>query len=328
MHLPHLAALLLASLASLIASHTVFAQDDASRYPLRPVRWVVPYPPGASNDVVARVLSIKVSERWGQQMLIDNRGGAGGMLGGDMVAKAAPDGYTLLMANPGSNSINFALRMKSPYRAEDFAEVILLGWSPITVVVGPAFKGSTLRELVVQAKASPGKFTGGSSGTGGSSHLALELFKMVTGTDILHVPYKGAAPAMADLVAGQISMVFVTSLSAEALIKAGKLRMIGVSGNKRLANLPEVPTTQEQGVQNFDAPIWFGVSAPARTPRTIINKINAELNAVIALPDVKERFAALGLDPQGGPPERFAAVVKEDIERLEKVVRAANVTAE
>jgi tripartite-type tricarboxylate transporter receptor subunit TctC len=320
-----LAALLLAGLGWL---QPAGAQDDAARFPSKPVRWVVPYPPGASNDVVARVLSAKVSGRWGHQMLIDNRGGAGGMLGGDMVAKAAPDGYTLLMANPGSNSINFALRMKSPYRAEDFAEVILLGWSPITVVVGPSFKGASVRELVAQARANPGKFTGGSSGNGGSSHLALELFKMVTGTDILHVPYKGAAPAMADLVADQISMVFVTSLSAEALIKAGKLRMIGVSGNKRLANMPEVPTTQEQGVQNFDVPIWFGVSAPARTPRPIINKINAELNAVIALPDVRERFAMLGLDPQGGPPERFAAVVKEDIERLEKVVKAANVSAE
>ena len=315
-------------LAGLLPAIASAADAGNPAYPTRVVRWVVPYPPGASNDVVARLLSQKLTERWGQQVVIDNRGGAGGLLGADIVAKATPDGYTLLMANPGSNAINFALRAKTPYRPEDFAPVILLGWSPITLVVGPAFSGGSVKEVVAQAKARPGQLSAGSSGTGGSSHLALELFRMVTATDIMHVPYKGAAPAMTDLMAGQLTMIFTTSLSAQSLIQSGKLRMVAVSGNKRLPNFPDVPTTVEQGIRGFDAPIWFGVSAPAKTPVPVVTRINADLQAIIAMPEVKERFLALGLDPQGGPPENFARVLKEDLERLEKVVRAANIKAD
>ena len=299
------------------------AQDDAARFPSKPVRWVVPYPPGASNDVVARVLSAKVSERWGQQMLIDNRGGAGGMLGGDMVAKAAPDGYTLLMANPGSNSINFALRMKSPYRAEDFVEVILLGWSPITVVVGPSFKGASVRELVAQARANPGKFTGGSSGNGGSSHLALELFNLQAGTKIVHIAYKGGGPAIVDLLSGNINLIFATAASAVPHMQTNRIRALAVTTIKRSALVPNLPTISESGVKGFDANNWYGVLVPAKTPRPIINRLNKEVVAVLNLPDIKDILFKSGLDAAPSTPEEFGAYIKSEKDKWEKVIKAA-----
>ena len=310
----------------LLAAGATLQLSIAADYPARSVRLVVPYPPGASNDVVARLLAQKLSEMWGQQVVTDNRAGAGGLVGADIVAKAAPDGYTLLMTNPGSNAINFALRAKTPYKADDFAPVTLLGWSPIMLLTSATFPASSMKELIAQAKAKPGQLSGGSSGTGGSSHLALELFKMLTATNILHVPYKGAAPAITDMIGGQVTMIFTTPVTAQPLIRAGKIKSLAVAGNKRLDIFPDVMTTAEQGLEGYDVNIWFGVSAPAGTPRSLVLRLNRDLNATLAAADVKERFAALGLERKGSTPEEFEKVIREDIERWSKVVKAANIS--
>lgn len=293
-------------------------------YPVRSVRLVVPYPPGASNDVVARLLAQKLTELWAQQVVTDNRAGAGGLVGADIVAKASPDGYTLLLTNPGSNAINFALRTKTPYKPDDFAPVTLLGWSPIMLLTSATFPATSMKELIAMAKAKPGQLSGGSSGAGGSSHLSLEYFKMLTGTDILHVPYKGAAPAITDMIGGQVTMTFTTPVTAQALIRAGKIKGLAVAGTKRLQIFPEVPTTAEQGLQGYDVNIWFGISAPARTPQPLIRRLNRDLGGIMAAQDVKERFAMLGLEPRTSTPEDFDRIIRDDIERWSKVVKAAN----
>ena len=310
----------------LLAAAATSQSSIAADYPLRSVRLVVPYPPGASNDIVARLLAQKLGENWGQQVVTDNRGGAGGLIGAEIVAKAPPDGYTLLMTNPGSNAINFALRTITPYKAADFASVTLLGWSPIMLLTSATFPASSMKELIAQAKAKPGQLSGGSSGTGGSSHLALELFKMLTGTNILHVPYKGAAPAITDMIGGQVTMIFTTPVTAQSLIRAGKIKSLAVAGNNRLEIFPDVPTTKEQGLEGYDVNIWFGVSAPAGTPRSLVLRLNRDLQATLAAADVKERFAALGLERKGSTPEEFDRVIREDIERWSKVVKAANIS--
>ncbi len=315
----------------LCAAGTAAAQSSkpaAGEFPQRVVRWVVPFAPGASNDIVARLLAQKLGDRWGQQVVIDNRGGAGGMVGAEIVVRATPDGYTLLMANPGANAINFALRAKTPYTEADLEPVILLGWSPIMAVTSASAPMNNVKDLIALAKAKPGQLSAGSSGTGGSSHLALELFKLQTGTDILHVPYKGAAPAFTDVMAGQLQLFFSTPVSVQPLVAGGRLKVLGVAGKQRLAIFPDVPTTAEQGLPGFDVLIWFGVSVPARTPMPIINKLNADMNAVLKLPEIRERFAQLGLEAQGGTPARFGAFLKEELARWAQVVKAANVRPE
>jgi tripartite-type tricarboxylate transporter receptor subunit TctC len=320
----------ISNLAAAFSVAFVFALSSdgalAQSYPARTVRWVVPYPPGASNDVVARLLGQKLGEMWGQSVVIDNRGGAGGLLGADIVAKSAPDGYTLLLTNPGSNAINFALRTRTPYKADDFTHVGLLGWSPIMLVTSATFPATGVADVIAMAKAKPGQLSGGSSGTGGSSHLALELFKMLAGVDIAHIPYKGAALAITDMIGGRVSLIFTTSVTAQPLIQGGKLKTLAIAGDKRLELYPNVATTAEQGLKGFDVLIWFGVSVPARTPRTVVLKLNRDLQELLKLANVKERFAALGLDPQGGSPERFANIIREDIERWSKVVKEARVS--
>jgi tripartite-type tricarboxylate transporter receptor subunit TctC len=310
----------------LLAAAAMAESSNPAGYPQRSVRLVVPYPPGASNDVVARLLAQKLGEMWGQQVVTDNRAGAGGLVGADIVAKAPPDGYTLLLTNPGSNAINFALRTKTPYKTGDFAHVTLLGWSPIMLLTSAAFPATNMKELVAQAKTRPGQLSGGSSGAGGSSHLALELFKMLTGTDILHVPYKGAAPAITDMIAGQVTMIFTTPVTAQPLVRAGRIKVLAVAGKKRLDIFPDVPTTAEQGLEGFDVNIWFGVSAPAGTSRALVQRLNRDLNSTLTAVDVKERLATLGLEPHGGTPEEFGRVIREDIERWTKVVKAASIS--
>jgi len=305
------------------ASSPVLAAES---FPARAVRWVVPFAPGASNDVIARLFAQRLSELWGQQVIVDNRSGAGGMLGADIVAKSPANGYTLLMANPGANAIVFAMEGKAPYRAEDFAAVSLLGWSPILLVVHSASPAQSVRDIIAMAKARPGKLSAGSSGTGGSSHLALELFRMLAGVDILHVPYKGASPAIVDLIAGQLQMIFTTSATASPMVSAGKLKVIATAGSRRLPLYPAVPSTAEQGLAGFDVPIWFGVSVPAATPRSTVARLNAGLEQALASPDLRERLAGLGVQPQGGPPERFARFLADEIARWRQVLKAAKVS--
>jgi len=297
------------------------AKDAASKYPDKSVRWVVPFTPGASNDIIARLVAIKLGEAWGQQFIIDNRGGAGGLIGADIVAKAAPDGYTLLLSNPGPNVNSPLLSKKSPYKVEDFAPIVFFGYAPLLILANPAFPPKNPKELLDYLKANPGKVNWGSSGTGSSLHIGLALFQAATGVNVTHVPYKGSAPALTDVVGGQIQLMHTTTVSAEAQIKSGRVRVIGVANAKRLALLPDVPTLAEGGIKDAEALVWFGMAAPAKTPRAIIDKLNAESNKILLMPDVKRRLDELGLEVEGGTPEQFAAFIKKETERINKLIK-------
>ncbi len=314
----------LASLSALFLaciSQTTAAQD----FPVKPVRWIIPYSAGASNDVVARLLAQQLSQKWGQPIVIENRAGAGGTIGASVVAHAAGDGYTLLMTNPGSNAIQYVLNQHSTYSNRDFAHIILLGSAPLMLSTRKDFSASTVNQLIALAKASPGALTGGSSGSGGSSHFALELFNRAASIEIRHIPYKGAAPAVADVVGGQISLIFTTPASIFALLEANKLKVLGVSSQSRLAAFPDIPTMAEQGVRDFNEKIWFGVSAPVATPHSIVNKLNLDFNEILKRTDIKQRFTALGLEIDGGSPEYFSSVINTDIERLSQLVKVTNI---
>ena len=297
-------------------------------YPSKAVRWVVPFTPGASNDIIARLIAAKLGDAWGQQFIIDNRPGAGGLVGADTVAKAAPDGYTLLLSNPGPNVNAPLLTKRSPYKVDDFAPIIFIGYAPLLILANPAFPPKNPKELLDYLKANPGKVNWGSSGNGSSLHIGLALFQAATGVNVTHVPYKGSAPAITDVMAGQIQLMHTTTVSAEAQIKSGRVRVIGVASPKRIALLPDVPTLAESGIKDAEAIVWFGMSAPAKTPRPIIDKLNLEANRILGLPDVKKRLDELGLEIQGGTPEQFSAFIKKETERLNKLIKMGALTPE
>ena len=298
---------------------------QAAEYPNKPVRWVVPFPPGASNDITARLLAQKLTEAWGQQFVVDNRPGAGGSLGASIVAGANPDGYTLLHANPGPNVNNVLMRKKPPYRFDAFAPVFFIGYVPLIIVANPKFPPNNVKELVAYAKANPGKINWASSGNGSSLHIGLALFQAAANVDVAHIPYKGTAPALTDVVGGRINLMYTTSVSGEAHIKAGRVKVLGVAAPRRQEVLPSVPTLAEEGVSNAEATVWFGVVAPAKTPRAVIERLNAELNKVIVLPDVKRRFEQLGLIVEGGSPADFAKFMKGEADRLAMLIRSKRV---
>ena len=297
-------------------------------YPSKPVRFVVPFTPGASNDIIARLIAAKLLDAWGQQFIIDNRGGAGGLIGADTVAKAAPDGYTLLLSNPGPNVNSPLLSKKAPYKVEDFVPVVFFGYAPLLILANPSFPAKNPRELLEYLKANPGKASWGSSGIGSSLHIGLALFQAATGVNVTHVPYKGSAPAITDVMGGQIQLMHTTTVSAEAQIKAGRVRVVGVANAKRLALLPEVPTLAEGGIKDAEALVWFGMAAPAKTPRVIIDKLNAESNRILLMPEVKRRLDELGLEVQGGSPEQFAAFVGKEADRIGKLIKSGALTRE
>lgn len=303
----------------------VVAQNAAAAYPARPVRWVVPFPPGASNDITARLFAQKMSESMGQQFVIDNRPGAGGSIGAQLVAEAAPDGYTLLHANPGPSVNNVIMRRKSPYQMSDFAPVMFIGYSPLIIVANPKFVANNGRELLAYAKANPGKLTWASSGNGSSLHIGLALFGAATATDFVHVPYKGTAPALIDVMSGRVDVVYTTVVSGEAHINAGRIKVLAVAAPKRQAVLPNVPTLAEEGITNAEATVWFGVQVPAKTPRAIISKLNAEMNRVMQMPDVQARLDQLGLVRAGGTPEEFGAFMKNEAEKLVMLIKTKRV---
>ncbi len=322
---PAALALLIAATPQLYAQP---AKGAAAGYPNKPVRWVVPFTPGASNDIIARLIAAKLGDSWGQQFIIDNRSGAGGLLGAETVAKAPPDGYTLLLSNPGP-SVNSALLTKNaPYKVDDFAPVVFFGYAPLLILANPAFPPKTPKELLDYLKANPGKVNWGSSGNGSSLHIGLAVFQAATGTRFTHVPYKGAAPALTDVVGGQIQLMHTTTVTGEAQIKAGRVKVIGVANAKRLPLLPDVPTLAESGIKDAEALVWFGMSAPAKTPRDIVAKLNAESNKVLLLPDVKKRLDELGLEVAGGTPEDFDKFIKREVERLNKLIKAGALKVE
>ena len=302
-------------LAASLAAH---AQD----YPAKPVRWVVPFPAGGPLDIVARVIGVRLSETWGQPVIVDNRPGAGGNIGAEVVAKSAPDGYTIVMGALSTHAVNVSLFRKLPYDpVRDFAPVTLISEVPNVLVVNPAVPAKTVAEFIAYARANPGKLNFASGSTGSAGHLAGELFKTMARVDMTHVPYKGAAPAVTDLLAGQVQLMFDNLASALPNIRAGRLRALAVTTKKRSAFVPELPTIAESGLPGFDVSTWFGVMAPAATPRPIVNRLHDGIVRALAHPDVKERLAAMGAEPVGDTPEQFGAFVKSEIAKYAKVVK-------
>ncbi len=324
MTLKRIAAVVVIGLSSVTAFGAA-AQAAGADYPARPVRWIVPFPPGASNDITARLFAQKMSESMGQQFVIDNRPGAGGSIGAHLAAEAAPDGYTILHANPGPSVNNIVMRRKPTYQMRDLAPVMFIGYSPLIIVASPKFVASNGRELVAYAKANPGKLTWASSGNGSSLHIGLALFGAATGVDFVHVPYKGTAPALTDVISGRVDVTYTTVVSGDAHIKAGRLKILAVAAPKRQAVIPNVPTLEEEGVRNAEATVWFGVQVPAKTSKAVIGKLNAEMNRVIQMPDVQARLDQLGLVRAGGTPEAFGTFIKNEADRLSMLIKTRRV---
>ena len=300
----------------------------AQTYPTKAVRLVVPFLAGGSTDIVGRTVAQKLSEMWGQQAFVDNRPGGGTTIGTEMVAKAAPDGYTLLVT-PAPFTINPSLLTKLPYDAlTDFAPITLINTTPLVMVVNPGVPAKNVKELIALAKAKPGKLNFGSSGTGGSNHLAGELFDAMAGVKMVHIPYKGNAGALTDIVGGHLDVVYNGITSAVALIRGNKLRALAVTSLQRSAALPDVPTLDESGLKGFEAVAWNGLSAPAKTPREVIMKINADVIKIVNSPELKERLKADGSDPVGNSPEQYAAFLRNEIAKWAKVIKFAGVKPE
>jgi len=311
---------LIVTIAASLASGHALAQAPA--YPSKPIRLVVPFPPGGATDILAREVGQKLTEAWGQSVIVDNRPGAGGNIGAELVAKAAPDGYTLLMGTVGTHAINASLYAKLPYdHIKDFAPVILVAGVPNVLVVNPALPVGTVGELIAYAKANPGKLNFASSGNGTSIHLSGELFKVMAGVDMTHVPYKGSAPAVQDLIAGQVQLMFDNLPPSLPQIKAGKLRALAVTSATRAAALPDVPTMAESGLPGFEASSWFGILAPAGTPSTIVAKLNAEVAKWLATPEAKEKLSKQGANAAGGSPDDFARHIAAETTKWAKVVK-------
>jgi tripartite-type tricarboxylate transporter receptor subunit TctC len=294
----------------------------AQNYPTKPIRIIVPFPPGAFNDTLGRIIAQKFSEGGIGQAFVDNRAGAGSTLGSDLAAKSPPDGHTLLeVAVPFA--VNATLYTRLPYNTErDFSPVIFAGSTPNVLVVHPSVPVTTIASLIALAKAKPAQLNYASTGSGTSNHMSMELFKMMTHTDIVHVPYKGSAPALTDLMGGHVMMIFDNTPNVVPHIKTGRMRAIAVTSLKRSTFVPGVPTVDEAGVPGYEVLVWFGVMAPAGVSREIVARLNAEINKILLLPDVRERFLAGGVEPVGGPPEKFGEHLKVEIAKWGKVVKA------
>ncbi|CAG2131824.1 Bug family tripartite tricarboxylate transporter substrate binding protein [Cupriavidus numazuensis] len=322
-------ALLLSSLAcaSLLLAPSLAAAND---YPNKPIRLVVPYPPGGATDVIGRTLAQHLSATLGQQVVVDNRAGAAGNIGADLVAKAAPDGYTLLMGALTSHAINAALyKGRVPYDIEkSFAPVAIVGTVPLVFVVNPSVNASTLPQLVSLAKSKPGTITYGSAGNGSPQHLAGEMFKRMAGVDMLHVPYKGSGPAMTDLIGGQVLSMVETVPAAQAYVKGGKIRALAVTSSQRVSALPDVPTAAEAGLKDFEVSSMFGIVAPAGTPAPVIDRLSADLKKILAEPDVKEALLKQGAIATWTTPAQTGARIKSELARWNTVIRDAGVKPE
>ena len=301
----------------------------AEIWPARPIRFIVPFAPGGGGDVVGRIIGQRLGEQLGKPLIIDNRGGAGGTLGVDLAAKAAPDGYTLLLGNVGPIAVGPSLYPRLPYDpVRDFAPVTMIASFPNILVANPGLPFKSVPELVAYAKNRPGKLNFGSAGTGTSTHLAAELFKSVAGIEVVHVPYKGGAAALTDVIAGQVAYYFGTLPSSLPLAKAGKIRALGVTSLKRSPAAPDVPTIAEAGYRGFETAAWYGLMLPAGAPREIIARLNAATMVVLALPDIRERLVQEGSEPMGNTPAQFGAYIKSEIAKWSAVVKAANLKAD
>jgi tripartite-type tricarboxylate transporter receptor subunit TctC len=321
-------AALAAAIACVAFTATAHAQAPAKPggvYPSKPVRVIVPFAPGGSNDIMARITAQKFTENLGQQFVVDNRAGASGIIGTDLAAKAAPDGYTLLVMSL-TLTVNPSLFRKLPYNTEkDLAPVTLIASAPLMLVVHPSIPAKSVKELIAYAKANPGKLNFGSGGTGATPHLAGEMLKMMAGLSMTHVPYKGGGPALADLVGGQIQLMLENIPSTSPFVKAGKLRALAITGLKRSALLPELPTLDEAGLKGYEI---VGLFVPSGTPQNIIAYLHDQTVKMLAQPDVKERFATLGAEGVGNTPEQFRTFVKAEIVKWARVVKEAGLKVE
>ena len=313
---------LLALLGGALFALPAIAAAQTPAYPTKPIRLVVPFPAGGATDIFAREVAKHLTDAWGQSVVVDNRPGAGGNIGSELVAKAAPDGYTLEMGTVGTHAINASLYSKMPYdHVRDFVPVILVAGVPNVLEVNPALPVNSVQELIAYAKANPGKLNFASSGSGTSIHLSGELFKVMAGVQMTHVPYKGSAPALQDLIGGQVQLMFDNLPPSLPQIKAGKLRALAVTSAARAPALPDTPTVAEAGLPGFEASSWFGVLAPAGTPPEIVNKLNAEIAKWLASPGAKEKLANVGANIAGGTPEDFARHIQAETTKWAKVVK-------
>ena len=309
--------------STLLVCLPLAAAAQASDFPNKAIRLVVPFPPGGATDAAARLVAVKMSEHWGQPVLVDNRAGAGGNVGSDLVAKSPADGYTLVMGVTGSHAINTSLYSRMPYDpVTDFVAISQVAVVPNVLVVHPSVPAKNLAELVALAKKEPGKLNYASLGNGTAAHLGMEMLKSEAGVDITHVPYKGSAPAVSDLLGGQVQMMVDGLPSALPHVKAGKLRAIALTSLRRSPSLPDLPTISET-YPGFYADAWSGLFAPKGTPQPVVNKLSAEVQRILKLPDVREKLAALGAEPVGSTQAEFAAHVKKEIDKWARVVKTS-----
>ena len=310
------------ALALLLAAGSAIAQKG--NYPDKPIRFVVPFPPGGGTDIVARVMAQKLSEAFGQSVVVDNRPGAGGTIGAEIAAKSTPDGYTMIMVS-GSYAVNAGL-YKLPYDPLNGIDTVsLVGTSPFIVALHPSVPAKNVKNLIALAKAKPGSINYASTGTGGITHMATELFRLMSNVNLMHIPYKGTGPALNDLIGGQVQMIFGAILATLPHVKSGKLKGIAVTGPKRSEALPEMPTVSESGLPGYEVTLWYGVWGPRGLPKEIVKRWNAELVKVLQSPDMKSRLANEGLEAVGSTPDEFRAHLKREVAKWAKVIKDANV---
>ena len=301
----------------------------AQAWPSKPVTFIVPFPPGGGTDISARTLAARLTVKWGQSVLIENRGGAGGIVGADVAARAKPDGYTFLIANVGVTSINPALYSKLPYNHETaFTPVSLVCELPFVLMASPSFAPNTIKELVAFSKGKPGAVTFASSGSGGSPHLTAEIFQAATGTKWTHIPYKGGGPAMIDLMSGQVNLLFASVLEGSGHIKAGKLKGLAVSHAKRNPAIPDVPTLAEAGVKDAESGSWIALLAPAGVSFSVIERINSDIKEAVSEPEVRDKLIGQGAVPQASTPKELQALIDADLQRYGRIIREQGLKAE
>ncbi len=323
-HRPALAALCALAACVVFGTQSAHSQD----FPSKPIRIIVPFPPGGSNDVLARIVAQKMSDSFGQPVIVENKPGASGNIGTDLLAKSDPDGYTMAIAPNQTIAVNPVLYPKLPFDvSRDIQGITLLGRLPMVLIVSPKMTTTSVQDLIAQTKGNPDKVTYASSGSGSPQHMAAEVFKSMTGAHLTQIPYKGAAPALVDILSGSVDLMFGPINSALPHIRSGKLRALGTTGSKRLAVLPEVPTIAET-VPNFESDIWIGMIAPARTPPAVIDKLNRELRRALALPEVREKLAEQGILAETSTATDFNNLIASDQKRWASVIRAANIKPE
>jgi tripartite-type tricarboxylate transporter receptor subunit TctC len=313
---------------ALAAAYSVAVPAHAQNYPIKPIRLIIPFAPGGGTDLTARAIAMKLTEAWGHTVVPDNRAGANGTIAVDIATKSPPDGYTLTMIS-SSHSVNSSLYKSLPYDlVRDLAPITQATSQPYALVIHPSVQAKSVKELIALAKAKPDTMTYGSSGLGGLSHLSGALFSSLAGIKLIHVPYKGGNPALNDVVGGQIQMLFSTLLQADTQLKAGRVRALAVTTKKRSTAAPELPTMQEAGVAGYEVAGWYGVLAPAKTPRPIIDKLNTEIVRILHSPDVQNRLVADGSEAVGSTPEQFGNHIKSEVAKWGKVIREAGIKAE